>query len=117
MRPAIVLMSLAMSTSALAQDGNPCRSAETFNARRCAAQVTSAHEDIAAAQEAMEGLAWCSDTKKKKELKQCVADYARAYRRLATGMEVIMAASHADMDTQRGGDSDRGDGMSRPSAE
>lgn len=95
MRTLSALIALTIAPLAMAQD-TPCQDASSFSARRCASQVEEAMATAAESRETISMMAECTDTKKKKVLLTCVADYNRAVRELGRAARVLAAANAAE---------------------
>lgn len=97
MRILTVLAGLTLAPMAMAQD-TPCQDASTFSARRCAQQVEESLQTAAASRDTIERMMECTDTKKKKVLIACAADYNRALRQMGRASRILAAAYQAEQD-------------------
>ena len=94
MRVLTALIALSIAPMAMAQN-TPCQDAATFSARGCAQQVQESLETAASSRDTIASMAECTDTKKKKVLMQCAADYNRALRQLGRSSRILAAAYQA----------------------
>ena len=94
MRIITALIALSIAPLAAAQQ-TPCQDASTYSIRRCASALTESVETAAASRETLADLAWCSETKKKRELLQCVSEMRVAARRLGRATRILAAASES----------------------
>lgn len=94
MRVLTALVALSLAPMAMAQD-TPCQDPSTFSPRRCATQVEESLATAAASRETISMMMECTDTKKKKVLIQCAADYNRALRKMGRASRILAAAYQA----------------------
>ncbi len=94
MRILTALVALTIAPMAMAQD-TPCQDPSTFSARGCARQVEESLATAAASRDTIAMMMECTDTKKKKVLITCAADYNRALRKMGRASRILAAAYQA----------------------
>ncbi len=94
MRILTALVALTLAPMAMAQD-TPCQDPATFSARGCATQVEESLQTAASSRDTIARMMECTDTKKKKVLITCAADYNRALRQMGRASRILGAAYQA----------------------